>query len=124
MPVRDCLAVDEEDRPMSRQWSTVLACTSVVLALLLAMVLAPARSAATTSSYDWPQFDGNAQHSGTNTQETIISASNIANLHLLFQVTLPVTSFADNAPAYLSAVSTPSGVRDLLFVATYDGHIL
>jgi len=73
-------------------------------------------------AYDWPQFDGDAQHSGNNTQEWIISPANVASLSRLYQVSLP--SIADGAPAYLHDVTTPSGVRDLLFVTTKDGHII
>jgi hypothetical protein len=43
---------------------------------------------------------------------------------VLVQVTLPLPRFDDNAPDHLSAVSTPSGVRDLLFVGTCDGGLL
>jgi hypothetical protein len=65
---------------------------------------------------------GDPQHSGNNTQETTLSASNVAGLGLRFQVSLP--SVADGAPAYLSGVSTSSGTRDLLFVTTRAGHIV
>jgi hypothetical protein len=78
--------------------------------------------AAPVSSYDWLQINGDPQHSGNNTQETVLGASNVASLQFLFQATLP--SAADGAPVYLSGVTTASGVRDLLFVTTTAGHII
>src|SRR6185295_12271368 len=45
-----------------------------------------------------------------------------ASLQLLFQVTLPAAS--DGAPVALSSVTTPTGVRDLIFSTTKQGHIV
>jgi PQQ enzyme repeat len=75
-----------------------------------------------SSSYDWLQFNGDPQHSGNNTQETILNASNVVSLTNLFQVSLPAT--ADGAPVYLNSVSTISGTIDLIFVTTRAGHIV
>ncbi len=74
------------------------------------------------SGYDWLQFDGNAQHSGNNTMETMITPANVGTLTRLFQVTLPAV--ADGPPAYLSGVATANGTQDLLFLTTKDGQIL
>src|SRR5262245_50705407 len=74
------------------------------------------------SAYDWPQFDLNAQHSGDNTQETLLNAGNVNELQRFLHVTLPST--ADGAPAFLSSVGTISGTLDLVFLTTKDGHIL
>ena len=94
-------------------WRRVIAAAlAATFALTPALVMA----------YDWPQFDGNSWHSGDNTRERAITPANVGALQRLFQVTLP--NDADSAPAYLSGVSTPSGVRDLLFLTTTDGHIL
>lgn len=71
--------------------------------------------------YDWPQFNGNSQHSGNNTQETTITKANVAQLQFVYQVSLP--GIADGAPAYLNSVSTPQGVKNLIFVTTMDGTI-
>ena len=91
---------------------------SVWLFLWLAVWLlaSPARA------YDWLQINGDPQHSGNNTLETILSPANVGNLVFSFQATLP--SIADGAPVYLSGVSTLSGTRDLLFLTTKAGHIL
>jgi hypothetical protein len=86
---------------------------------------APTRSAPAVSArppYDWPQFNFNAQHSGDNTLETTITPGNVGNLRRLFQISLP--AIADGAPVYQSAVNTPTGVRDLVFVTTKAGHIV
>lgn len=74
------------------------------------------------SAYDWPQFNGTAQHTGNNPQETILTAANVHGLQRLFQATLP--AIADGAPAVLQSVSTAGGVVDLVFVTTKDGQIL
>ena len=71
--------------------------------------------------YDWFQFNGDASHSGSNMLEKRISVNNVAQLHILFHVTLP--GIADGAPVYLSNVSTAIGTRDLLFVTTMNGYI-
>lgn len=78
--------------------------------------------AALASPYDWLQYNGDAQHSGNNTLETFLGVSNVASLQFLFQATLP--SVADGAPVYLRNVTTPTGMRDLLFVTTKAGHII
>jgi hypothetical protein len=74
------------------------------------------------NAYDWLQFNGDAQHSGNNTHETVISSGNVAQMTQLFQVTLPAV--ADSAPAVLTAVSTGSGAHDLLFINTKTGLLL
>ena len=74
-----------------------------------------------SGSYDWLQFNGGALHSGNNTLERSLTANNVAQLQLLFQVQLP--GIADGAPVYLTGVSTASGIRDLIFVTTRDGHM-
>src|SRR5262249_2429887 len=44
------------------------------------------------------------------------------DLIILFSITLP--SPADNSPVYLSGVVTPTGTRDVLFLATTNGHVM
>ncbi len=79
-------------------------------------------SIAPTLAYDWLQFGGNAQHSGNNTSETILTPANVSTLTQKYQATLP--AIADGAPVYLEAVTTPGGVKNLLFVTTRDGRII
>jgi PQQ-like domain len=84
----------------------------------LAIVLS--LGAATVYPCNWPQFNFDARHSGNNTKEVFLSTTNVPGLTRIFQVSLPAV--ADGAPAYLGHVSTPDGVRDLLFVTTKAGH--
>ncbi len=74
------------------------------------------------STFDWPQFNLDPQHSGNNTRETTINAGNVHNLTRLFQATLP--DVADGAPVYLSAVTTISGTKNLIFVTTKAGRMI
>src|SRR5438034_705170 len=77
---------------------------------------------AAAHAYDWLQFGGDAQHSGRNTAESIITPNNVSALVQKYQVTLLAT--ADGAPVFLEAVNTPMGTKDLLFVTTRDGRII
>ena len=72
--------------------------------------------------YDWLQMNGDPQHSGNNTQETVLGPGNVASLQFLFQVALP--SAADGAPVALSSVVTPGGTFDLLFSTTKSGTLV
>ena len=71
---------------------------------------------------DWLQWGFDSRHSGVNDQETTIHAGNVTSLHLLYRVTLP--GVADGAPAFLAGVTTPQGVKDLLFLTTKGGALL
>ncbi len=81
---------------------------------------------AASEKYNWLQFDFDAQHSGNNTREALISPANVNRLHRLFQVKLQGTYLpvADGAPVYLSDVPTSTGIRSLLFVTTMAGDII
>ncbi len=89
---------------------------TVALVLGILAMTTPARA------YDWTQFNGNPQHSGNNTRETIIGSSNVASLVSIFQATLPAV--CDGVPVYLDRVGTSSGARDLLFAATVAGDLV
>jgi hypothetical protein len=82
----------------------------------------PSAPEAPAVPYDWPQMNGDPQHSGNNTRETVLGASNVTQLAFLFQATLP--SAADGAPVVLSGVSTVNGTQDLLFLTTKAGLLL
>ncbi len=71
--------------------------------------------------YDVLQFNYDPQHSGNNTLESTINITNVATLTKTFKITL--SGVADGTPVYLSGVTTPSGVRDLLFLNTTNGYI-
>ena len=104
--------------PLSR-----IAITTVVVVLIGAVVGSPrGNSVVAASTYDWPQFGFDAQHSGNDRQEAQLSAGNVNGLQKAFQASLPST--ADGAPVYLSNLSTTSETKDLLFVTTTTGHIV
>src|SRR6266849_3943927 len=92
---------------------------SRALSLCLPLWLAAGAAGAQT---DWLQFDFDAGHSGVNPRESILNTGNVGSLQTLYNVLLP--GVVDGAPAFLSQVSTPGGVKDLLFVTTRDGRIV
>jgi hypothetical protein len=87
-----------------------------------AFVLGTSQSALTAGPYDWLQFFGDARKTGNDTSETILNPQSVTGLTQLFKVTLPAK--VDGAVAVLTAVSTSSGVRDLVFLTSQSGHIL
>ncbi len=78
--------------------------------------------ATSAHAYDWLQFGGDPQHSGRNSLESTITKANVASLVQKYSVSIGAT--ADGAPVFLEAVSTPGGIKDLLFVTTMDGRII
>ena len=94
----------------------------LVMQCLGALVCSLTLAIAPALAYDWLQFGGNPQHSGNNTAETILNPGNIASLVQKYQANLP--AIADGAPVFLEAVTTPVGVKNLLFVTTRDGRII
>lgn len=102
-----------------RKTGTVLV---IVLLLLSLITTTPAPStAAPGGDYDWMQFNGDPEHSGNNTLETTITPANISGLQKRFQISLP--NMIPGAPVYLRDVATPSGVRNMLYATTEEGHI-
>jgi hypothetical protein len=97
-------------RSSARGWAGASRAVATVL-LLLAV-----------SAYDWPQFGFNSRHSSDNTQESVITASNVSSLQRFLHVSLPST--ADGAPVFLSNVATAAGIKSLVFVTTKAGHIM
>jgi hypothetical protein len=95
-----------------RSWTKGLGAATLVLLL-------GARGA---SAYDWLQFGGDPQHSGRNVAETMLTPANVATLAVKYQVTLPGT--VDGAPVFLENVSTPGGLKDLLFVTVSGNNLV
>ncbi|HVU52593.1 MAG TPA: discoidin domain-containing protein, partial [Polyangia bacterium] len=79
-------------------------------------------SRAATAKYDWMQFGGGPSHSGNNTLEQTITASNVSGLKQLFQYHLPET--IEGEPMVLTNVSTSSGTHDVAFMTTRNGYIV
>jgi outer membrane protein assembly factor BamB len=90
--------------------------------LVCAGIAAAALSATAAGAADWRQFGLDSRHGSSSYQETIINNGNLSGLRPIWHVTLP--AIADNAPVYLSGVTTAQGMLDLLFLTTLDGHIL
>jgi outer membrane protein assembly factor BamB len=68
-----------------------------------------------TDPHDWPQFNMDMRHSGSNTDDGI-KPENVATLQLLFQMKMPAIS--DGAPAYWAANSRRRQDHYLFFTAT------
>ncbi|HYL06598.1 MAG TPA: PQQ-binding-like beta-propeller repeat protein [Thermoanaerobaculia bacterium] len=103
--------------------SLVLAAAAAML--LLAQPHRPIQAAgipANGTPGDWQQFGYDPRHSGVAALETTLRPGNVGTLHLLYSVSLPGT--VDDAPVYLSGVSTPGGLLDVLYMTTTDGRLL
>lgn len=87
--------------------------------LVSASVSTPTTVPTTAGQTDWLQFGFNAQHSGYNPNEKVVSAANVGQLHKLFEVKLPDT--ADGAPVYLAGRNEN---RSMVFVTTRSGDIV
>jgi len=74
------------------------------------------------SAADWMQFGYDATHSGNNTAETTLGASNVDQVQRRYQTTL--TASVDSAPVYLSGVPTTGGTKDLLFLLGTNGTLM
>ncbi len=75
-----------------------------------------------TQPATWPAFDGGGQRTGVNTAETTLTSSNVGSLTRLWQQKLSTT--ADSSPVELPNVTTPAGMKDLLFITTKAGSLL
>lgn len=91
-----------------------------VMKLLCWWVLASLFLSATTWSADWPTFGHDAQRSGWAVQEDTLSVENVSGLKLLWKT--PIKNDARSlaaltAPVVATGVTTPTGIRDLVYVA-------
>ncbi|MEP6939797.1 MAG: PQQ-binding-like beta-propeller repeat protein [Rudaea sp.] len=88
--------------------------------ILLALLVSQALPA---FAYDWRQFNGDPQHSGNNTAETVLGSANASTLTLRYHAALPALS--DGAPVFLDGVTTTAaGVKDVVFVTTKIGGLV
>ncbi len=76
----------------------------------------------TATQIAWSAFDGGGQRSGINTNETTITRANVGMLTAKWQQALP--AIVDGAPVEQPNVTTPTGVKTLLFVTTKTGSLL
>jgi outer membrane protein assembly factor BamB len=96
------------------------------------MFLAAACAVMPARAYDWLQFCGDSQHSCLNAKESTLNAANVKGLKKIWEIALPAAT--DAQPVFLGGVTTPKGVRDVVYVGTvqcqlyavdaYTGEIL
>jgi len=86
------------------------------LTLLLAVVGAPALAT------DWLQFGFDPSHSGVNPAEHTLTHANVAQLGLFYSATLP--GKVEGAPVLLTNVTTPLGVKDVLYMTATNGTLI
>lgn len=107
-------------RTFPTRWLTATA----TLALLVGMpnvIGSRMISIEAAGKYDWLQFDGDPQKTGIDAAETTLTSANVGHLAQLFHVQLGDAT--DGAPVELAGVTTPSGVRDLLYIEGEHGHL-
>jgi hypothetical protein len=73
---------------------------------------------------DWQQFGYDAAHSGFNTAETTINATNVTQLVSAYANGASLPASVDSAPVYQSNVVTPNGTKDLLFLLGKNGTLM
>jgi PQQ-like domain/Divergent InlB B-repeat domain len=76
---------------------------------------------AVVDAADWLQWGYDAAHTSNNPDETIVDASNVSQLTRRYQITM--SSNANVAPVFASAIETPTGTKDLLFVTAQIGRL-
>src|SRR5438034_6070804 len=97
---------------------------AVAAAVVLTVALVPEAHAAPkpVTKYDWPQFALDPGKSANDTAESTVNLGNVKNLKQLFKVALP--DAPDGSPVYLHDVTTPKGVRDVVYVQGEHGHLI
>jgi chitodextrinase len=91
------------------------------LFLVLRFALFSGTPAAMAAGDNWTQFSFDEEKTGTNPNETTLTPANVGGLKQIF--TFKASALVDGAPVALSNVSTPSGVRNLLFISEFNGKI-
>ncbi|HUY14978.1 MAG TPA: PQQ-binding-like beta-propeller repeat protein [Terriglobia bacterium] len=75
---------------------------------------------------DWPTFGHDAQRSGWAVEEDALNAQNVSGLKLLWKVTVknqPRSLTALTAPVVADGVTTPAGIRTVVYVAGSSDNI-
>ncbi|PYX94132.1 MAG: hypothetical protein DMG67_02285 [Acidobacteria bacterium] len=107
-------------------WLPVMVVLTLVLSAQFPLKMqAYQDSVATTvlAKVDWLQFGFAPDKTANNTAETTINTGNVSHLSSLFSVPLPAGDNSDGAPVLLTNVSTPMGVKDLIFTLGEHGHV-
>jgi hypothetical protein len=100
-------------------------CFALLLALLVAAPTFRPRVRTIdfpAAPHDWPQFNFDQQHSGSNSEEEGISSDNVAKLKLLFQAKLPAVS--DGPAVYWATDSSTRRQKHMLFFTTTNGALI
>jgi outer membrane protein assembly factor BamB len=95
---------------------------AVAAAAVLTAALMPQSAHSAPARYDWPQFAFDPAKSANDTAESTVNTGNVKNLKRLFKVSLP--DAPDGAPVYLHDVTTPKGVKDVVYVQGEHGHLI
>ena len=98
---------------------------AVAAAAVLTVALVPASAHAApkpASKYDWLQFAYDPGKSANDTAESTVNLGNVKNLKQLFKVALP--DAPDGSPVFLHDVTTPKGVKDVVYVQGEHGHLI
>ncbi len=75
---------------------------------------------------DWPTFGHDPQRSGWATQEDSLNVNNVSGLKLLWKAQIknePRSLAALTAPVVADAVTTPKGIRSMVYVAGSSDNI-
>src|SRR5690242_3968802 len=114
MGIRTRRITGRRDLPERLRLLTVAARRALALAALASVP-------ACVLAADWMQFGYDAQHSGHNPDERIITRDNVAQLTLRWY--LAADERFTSSPVYLRDVATPSGTRNLLFALGEFGSL-
>ena len=103
------------------RWARLTAFGAVVVLGVLAPQSAHA-APKPAAKYDWLQFAYDPGKSANDTAESTVNLGNVKNLKQLFKVAL--TDAPDGAPVFLHDVTTPKGVKDVVYVQGEHGHLI
>lgn len=79
-------------------------------------------SAPLITKIPWIAFNNGGSRSGINTSETALSAINVNGLTKIWQTALPYKT--NGAPVTQPNVTTPSGVKDIVYFTTQKGNLV
>src|SRR5579859_7954122 len=117
---------EEVSRKLSRR--KLIATLSVALPALGALATGAVMSTTVGSApsavykYDWPQFGMTPDKRANDTLETTLTPANVGQLTSLFTVPLNGDT-PDGSPIELSNVTTPTGVKDLVYTQGEHGTV-
>jgi len=84
--------------------------------------LLPGPASASSGYISWRVFDGGVDDPGTNYSESALNTSNVSKLKVLWRASTPAA--ADDSVVEEAAVSTSSGLKNMVFVNTIKGNLI